>query len=189
MLPLNHLPTFDKPLSSSRCQRGSPDHSFAHIKHNLVLLPPFLPVPNSVSPDSDVLRGWIVKRYGRGSPVAAMCTGVFLLAETGLLNGKIATTNWQLAEKFNRRFPDVILQVAELLTEEDGLICTGAATSNFNLGLKLIERYGTNELSSLCSKALLVDPNRDSQLPYLVSADIANQGGKAKVGNNGGNNR
>jgi transcriptional regulator GlxA family with amidase domain len=51
---------------------------------------------------------------------------------------------------------------------EGGLICTGAATSIFNLALHLIRAFGTEELASVCSKALLVDPNRDSQAPYLI---------------------
>jgi transcriptional regulator GlxA family with amidase domain len=97
-----------------------------------------------------------------------MCTGVFLLAETGLLQGRIATTNWQIARKFRRRFHDVDLRPEFLLTEDNGLICTGAATAYYNLGLRIIGRYGSAELASACAKALLLDPNRDSQTPYFM---------------------
>ena len=111
---------------------------------------------------------WLIDRYRRKTNIAAMCTGTFMLAETGLLDGKIATTNWQFARRFQRRYPKVHLRMDRILTEEAGLICTGAATSMYNLGLHLIRTFGSEALASVCSKALLVDPNRESQSPYSI---------------------
>jgi transcriptional regulator GlxA family with amidase domain len=158
-----------KPILSSGCIQMNPHRPLEDvIQTDFVLIPPFIPLPDPAARNSAELRSWIIYQHKRRTPVAAMCTGVFLLAETGLLNGKIATTNWQFARKFMRCFPEVHLNIERLLTEEDGLMCTGAATSNFNLGLKIIDRYGSNELASVCSKALLVDPNRESQTPYFI---------------------
>ncbi len=158
-----------KPVLSSGCIQMLPHRSLEHVgTTDFVLIPPFIPLPDPLAINSIELRKWIVSQYNRGTPVAAMCTGVFLLAETGLLHGKTATTNWQFARKFKRRFPEVDLHTEHLLTEEDGLICTGAATSNFNLGLRIIGRYGSKELASACAKALLIDPHRESQTPYFI---------------------
>lgn len=158
-----------KPVLSSGCIQMLPHRPLENvIATDFVLIPPFIPLPDPAAINSVALRKWIISQHQMKTPVAAMCTGVFLLAETGLLNGKTATTNWQFAGKFKRRFPEVHLHTEHLLTEEDGLICAGAATSNFNLGLKIIARYGSNELASVCAKALLVDPNRESQTPYFM---------------------
>lgn len=158
-----------KPVLSSGCIQMLPHRPLEDVlATDFVLIPPFIPLPDPEAINSVELRKWIVSQHQSRTPVAAMCTGVFLLAETGLLNGKTATTNWQFARKFKRRFPEVRLHPEHLLTEEDGLFCTGAATSYFNLGLRIIGRYGSNELASACAKALLVDPNRESQTPYFI---------------------
>ncbi|MDK9706467.1 MAG: helix-turn-helix domain-containing protein [Desulforhopalus sp.] len=135
---------------------------------DFILLPPFIPLPEPSAEGRGVLNDWLIAQHQKRTPIAAMCTGVFLLAETGLLNGRKATTNWQFARKFRRTFPEVHLHTEHLVTEDDGLLCTGAATANFNLGLRIIARYGSDELASTCAKALLLDPNRESQAPYYI---------------------
>ncbi len=132
-----------------------------------IVIPPFIPVPRLDSFEMPRLTQWITDQHFAGTPIAALCTGSFLLAETGLLDGRAATTHWQFARKFKRRYPQVMLAVEEILTEDNGLICTGAATSYFNFGLAFIERYGSKELAGVCSKSLLVDPHRISQAPYI----------------------
>lgn len=132
-----------------------------------IVIPPFVPVPRLDSFEIHRLTQWIKDQHFAGTPIAALCTGSFLLAETGLLNGRRATTHWQFARKFTRRYPKVTLAVEEILTEDNGLICTGAATSYFNFGLAFIEKYGSKELAGVCSKSLLVDPHRTSQTPYI----------------------
>ena len=66
------------------------------------------------------------------------------------------------------------------MTEDSGLICTGAATSFFQLALYLIEYFGSEELARSCAKALLVDPNRESQAPYAM-LDLPRDHGDAGV--------
>jgi len=158
-----------KPVVSSGCMQMLPHRSLEDaLTTDFVLIPPFIPLPVQDQGTTLEVRNWITAHHRRHTPVAAMCTGVFLLAETGLLDGRTATTNWQFARKFRRCFPEVDLHPEYLLTEDNGLICTGAATSYYNLGLRIIGRYGAAELASACAKALLIDPNRDSQTPYFM---------------------
>jgi transcriptional regulator GlxA family with amidase domain len=98
-----------------------------------------------------------------------MCTGTFVLAESGLLDGRAATTNWYFTRLFRQRYPWVRLQPERILTEDGGLICSGASTAIFHLGLFVIARFGSPELAAACAKALLVDPSQDSQAPYMIS--------------------
>ena len=146
-----------------------PDGAIKDVNQtDLILIPPFLPVDEPLTRKAGEISEWLIDGYRKKTNIAAMCTGTFMLAETGLLDGKIATTNWQFARRFRRRYPKVHLMMDRILTEEAGLICTGAATSIYNLGLHLIRAFGSEDLASVCSKALLVDPNRDSQSPYSI---------------------
>jgi transcriptional regulator GlxA family with amidase domain len=143
---------------------------------DFLMVPPFIPVTSPMTHNMDRILDFIVDQHHARTPIAAMCTGVFLLAETGLLDGRTATTNWQFVKMFRRRYPKVNLKPEHILTEDNGLICSGAATSIYNLGIYVIERFGSDELAALCSKALLVDPNRNSQAPYIVHHDRKDHG-------------
>ena len=89
------------------------------------------------------------------------------MAETGLLDGKTATTNLKFSRYFKRLYPQVDLKPERILTEDSGFLCSGATTSLFDLCVYLIEKFGYEELAVLCSKAMLMEP-RDSQSPYSI---------------------
>jgi len=103
-----------------------------------------------------------------GVLVGAICSGTALLAETGLLDDREATTSWWLGEMFRRRYPKVRLSLDKLLTVDGNLWCGGAATAHLNMCLKLIEHHAGPEISALVARWMLIDPNRDSQAPYAV---------------------
>lgn len=158
-----------KPVKANNGMTIQPDRAMESVeKTDVVLIPAYI-LSDEIQPEpfSDILS-WITTRYNGGSSVGALCTGTFMLAMTGLLDGKRATTNWQLAKRFKRRFPDVNLQPEQILTVDSDLICSGAVTSIYNLGLYIIEKYGYPQLASICSKSFLIDPGRDSQLPYTT---------------------
>lgn len=146
---------------------------------DLILIPPYLFANHSLPAEMPEIVQWLVGQYRQGARIGATCTGTFILAMTGLLNGKLATTNWQVAQRFQRQFPKVRLKPERVLTEDSGLICSGAVTAQYNLGLYVIELYGSENLSRACAKALLVDTNRNSQAPYMIAAFAKKHGDKA----------
>lgn len=113
------------------------------------------------------LTDWLLSQHTKGAIIAANCTGTFLLAETGLLNKKRATTTWWLEKKFKTRYPNTFLEIKQLITEDDNLICAGAITSHQHLAIRVIERFYTSSIASMCAKALLVDVGQTAQAPYL----------------------
>ena len=135
---------------------------------DVVVVPSFLPNVELLSDNARDMLDWIVKQHDRGASIATLCTGTFVLAETGLLDNRLATTNWLYARKFRRRYPKVHLKPDQILTTDNGLICSGTSTAFYNLGLHIIETFGSPNLSSLCSKTLLVDASRTSQASYTV---------------------
>ena len=106
------------------------------------------------------------KHHERGAIIGANCSASFLLAEARLLDHRQATTHWLLTKTFQQRYPQVDLRPDEVITEEDRIICSGAATSYLNLTLRLIEKFAGPNLAAATAKMLLIDSNRISQASY-----------------------
>lgn len=106
-----------------------------------------------------------------GAVLAAYCTGNYLLAEAGLLDGRVATTHWAKAADFARRYPRVELRAHEVLTGQDGIISGGSVTSYFNLAVRLVEIFAGEKLAAMTAKSLLIDMNRTSQASYAKLLD------------------
>jgi len=111
---------------------------------------------------------WIVEQYNAGSEVASLCLGAFILASTGLLNGKTCSTHWLFANEFREMFPDVDLAAAKVVTDNDGIYTSGGANSYWNLLLHLVEKYTSRELAILASKFFVLDIDKMSQSPFSI---------------------
>jgi transcriptional regulator GlxA family with amidase domain len=111
---------------------------------------------------------WLATWFAGGSRVATSCTGAFLAAEAGLLDGRRATTHWAAADEFQRRYPNVVLVPDQMLVDTGDVITSGGATSFLNLVIYLTERFGGHERAVVAAKVMLVDGDRRSQLPYLA---------------------
>lgn len=123
---------------------------------------------NSLERYKKLITPWLLKQFKQGSTLAAVCTGAFALAETGLLNGKKATTHWGFTNIFKQRYPQVNLKTELMITDEGRLLCGGGAHSYFDLCLYLVERYCGFQVAVECAKSLLLDMGRNSQAPYAV---------------------
>jgi transcriptional regulator GlxA family with amidase domain len=106
-----------------------------------------------------------------GAVLAAYCTGNYLLAEAGLLDGRVATTHWANAADFARRYPRVELRAREILTWQDGIISGGSVTSYLNLAVRLVEMFAGETLALMTAESLLIDTNRTSQASYAKLID------------------
>ncbi|HMK05570.1 MAG TPA: helix-turn-helix domain-containing protein [Ferruginibacter sp.] len=111
---------------------------------------------------------WIVDQYTNGAEVASLCIGAFLLASTGLLNGKKCSTHWLSANEFRNMFPDVDLVDGSIITEEHGIYSSGGANSYWNLLLYLVEKYTDRDTAILASKFFAIDIDRESQAAFMM---------------------
>ncbi len=112
--------------------------------------------------------GWIQDQYNNGAEVASLCVGAFLLASTGLLNGKKCSTHWLFANEFRNMFPDVELVDGSIITEENGLYSSGGANSYWNLLLYLVEKYTNRDIAILASKFFAIEIDRNSQNAFMI---------------------
>jgi transcriptional regulator GlxA family with amidase domain len=111
---------------------------------------------------------WIIEMHKGGSEVASLCIGAFLLASTGLVNGKKVATHWMAAAAFRQMFPEVELVEEKILTDEHGLYSSGGAFSYLNLIIYLVEKYAGRELAVYFSKVFAIEINRGSQSPFMI---------------------
>jgi transcriptional regulator GlxA family with amidase domain len=111
---------------------------------------------------------WIIDRYHGGAEVASLCIGAFLLASTGLLDGKKCSSHWNSANEFREMFPKVDLVDGSIITEENGIYSSGGANSYWNLLLYLVEKYTDRDTAILASKYFAVDIDRESQNAFML---------------------
>jgi transcriptional regulator GlxA family with amidase domain len=111
---------------------------------------------------------WIVKQYKNGAEVASMCVGAFLLASTGLLDGKKCSTHWGFTNEFREMFPNVQVVDGSIVTEENRLYSSGGANSYWNMLLHLVEKHVDRETAVLASKYFAIDIDRNSQSAFAM---------------------
>lgn len=114
------------------------------------------------------LLPWIVQQREKGAEVASLCLGAFLLASTGLLNGRKCSTHWLFANEFRDMFPEVELVDGRIISEEQGIYSSGGAASYWNLLLHLIEKYTDRETAIRASKFFAIEIDRKSQSPFIM---------------------
>lgn len=110
----------------------------------------------------------LLRLYKRGTELGSMCTGAFLLAATGLLRNRSATTHWYAAPEFRKMFPDVRLEDHKIIVDEHGLYSSGGAVSSLQLGLYLTEKYCGTETANRAARMLLLDNSHSSQARFSI---------------------
>ncbi len=139
-------------------------------KTDLIIIPALR--PDNLIEDlekNDPYISWIVKqRIHHNAEVASMCIGAFILAQTGLVNGKQCATHWAAMDLFRQLFPEVHLVSNKVVTEEDGIYTSGGAYSFLNLMLHLVEKYCGRGAAVYISKFFEIDIDRDNQHQFAI---------------------
>jgi transcriptional regulator GlxA family with amidase domain len=146
------------------------------IKKTDLLIIPSISYSNSIIKENAALICWIREQYKTGAEIASICSGAFLLAATGLLEGKACSTHWNAAADFKRLFPNVNLQTDKLITVEKGIYTNGGGYSFLNLILFLVEHYFDRQTAIYCSKIFQIDIERNSQSPFHIFQTQKNHG-------------
>ena len=116
----------------------------------------------------------LVQSFEAGATLAASCASTFLLAETGLLNGRRATTTWWLAPLFQRRYPKVELVTDRVVVADWPIVTGGAAMAQMDLMLAIVGKFAGPKLAGACANYLLLDQRR-SQVPFMAINYLASQ--------------
>jgi transcriptional regulator GlxA family with amidase domain len=140
----------------------------AITKTDLIIIPSLNHNYEKAVKANQPLIAWIAKQYKIGAEVASICTGAFLLASSGLLDGKSCSTHWAAADNFRQMFQKVNLQPEKLITDESGIYTNGGAYSFLNLIIYLVEKYYDRQIAIYCSKVFQIEMDRNSQSAFTM---------------------
>jgi len=135
---------------------------------NVVLIPPiFNDIVETLSQEKGLIS-WLSSFPPKSTLLASTCTGAFMLAEAGLLDGRRVTTNPAFSALFEQRYPAVRLALDQRLIDDNMVVCAGATTAYLNLAVHVIDRLAGHDLAVATAKALSIDRNPESQRPYFM---------------------
>jgi transcriptional regulator GlxA family with amidase domain len=159
----------NEPRVYDRCFSVQPDLTITdRYKADLVIIPAVNGEWNEVISINRDFFPWIVEQYKSGAEVASLCVGTFLLAATGLLEGKKCATHWLAQNDFRKMFPNVDLVSDKIITDERGIYSSGGANSFWNLILYLIDKYAGRDIAIACAKIYEIEIDRDTQSPFIM---------------------
>ncbi|HWZ04291.1 MAG TPA: helix-turn-helix domain-containing protein [Mucilaginibacter sp.] len=137
-------------------------------KPDLIIVPAFYGDRDSMLKKHKDLITWINTKYNDGSEVASLCSGIYFLAEAGLLPGRSCTAHWNDMEDIVRRYPDVNFLSDMVITDQEGVYTSGGAFSSLNLILYMIDKFCGREVGIWASKMFSLDMDRISQSHFAV---------------------
>jgi transcriptional regulator GlxA family with amidase domain len=147
---------------------------------DILIIPPSIQGTYCFSPNEELIR-FIQQAHSSGAIICSACAGTFILAETGLLNHRPATTHWKLAQQFEDKYPDVKLEIDNLLINDGELITAGGLMSWTDLGLEIVAQFSKPHIMRVLGKYLIVDTGKREQRYYGSFNPIFNHGNKAII--------
>ncbi len=145
----------------------TPEASIGDIaKTDLIIIPSAMPGEDTA--ERQVMFDWISRQYKAGAEIASMCSGAFILAATGIMDGRSCSTHWSFADRFKAMFPKVNLHSEKLITDEKGIYTNGGAYSFLNLAIYLVEKYYDRQTAIFCSKVFQIELDRNSQSAFAI---------------------
>jgi AraC family transcriptional activator FtrA len=120
----------------------------------------------------DALR----RAHRRGARLVSICSGVFVIAATGLLNGKSATTHWRYTEELARRYPEIHIQPDVLYVDEGDILTSAGSAAGIDLGLHIIRRDFGTLVANQVARRLIMPPHRDGGQAQFIERPVADEG-------------
>ncbi len=137
-------------------------------KTDLIIVPAVHSGVERVLGDNQEMIQWIREQYKGGAEVASFCIGIYLLAEAGILDGRVCSTHWAHVENLQTMFPLLDVRGESFITDDSGIYTSGGAYAFTNLILYLIEKFGGRELSVQLAKNFMIDPDKGSQSTFRM---------------------
>ena len=149
---------------------GKEQHTIAkNDRYDLIIIPAMFSnkIEEVVQKEAGMI-GWLKQQYNANADLASICVGSFLLAATGLLNGKKATTNWMFADLFREKYPQVILEDDKIIVDQGRIYTCGGAFSFTTFIIYLIEKFCGHEVAITASKILMINMHQQPQTSFSI---------------------
>jgi len=148
--------------------------------YSAVLIPPTIE-ENICKPSNKLLRSWLIKQHAEGAMLCSACAGAYMIAATGLLDNREATTHWALDESFRQFYPKVLLNTNKILINEGDIVTAGGLMSWVDLGLELVAQFTNPSIMRQLGKMLVVDTGVREQRYYQSFSQKMDHGDHAIV--------
>jgi transcriptional regulator GlxA family with amidase domain len=132
---------------------------------SVLIIPGNERAPNDVSRNRPLTQ-WLREKHSEGVVIAAVCGGVFILARSGLLAGRQATTHWAFNEDFALQFPDVLTETGRMVIDYGDVVTAGGVLAWADLGLRLVERFLGPTVMLDTARFMNIDPPGREQQFY-----------------------
>ncbi|WP_298737436.1 helix-turn-helix domain-containing protein [uncultured Chitinophaga sp.] len=137
-------------------------------KTDLIIIPSLNHNYHEAVKENQSMISWVAQQYQQGAEVASICTGAFMLASSGLLDGRSCSSHWAAEGTFRNMFPEVQLEPDRLITDESGIYTNGGAYSFLNLMIYLVEKYYDRQTAIYCAKVFQIEIDRQSQSAFTI---------------------
>jgi len=155
-----------KPIRSVNNIMIQPHCGIQEIKRTDLIIIPSATYIEKILELSPELIPWLQHHFDRGTHIASICTGVFLLAETGLLDGKSATMHWGFTELFRKKYPQIKLDQDQMYLDHGRLYCSAGVSAGMDLSLYLVQKFYGRQAAVESAKTMVLDLGRKKQSPY-----------------------
>ncbi len=137
--------------------------------YDLIIIPAmdFEYIGKVMAKENDLVK-WIKGQYEKGAEVASICMGAFLLAQTGLLNGKMATTHWLGRDLFLQLFPQITLVDDKIITDQERIYTSGGAFSFTSQIIYLIEKFVSKDIATIATRVFMIHLHDSVQRVYSI---------------------
>ena len=139
---------------------------------------PGVDVGNPSTFKNPVLMAWIRTMSTRVKRLASVCTGAFALAESGILNGRRATTHWDFCQRLMLDYPDVKVEPNQIFIQEGNIFTSGGITSGIDLALTMLEDDWGHDIALAVARYIVVflkRPGGQSQFSNYLTAEAAHR--------------
>ena len=140
-------------------------HPGANHQPDYVIVPPSIAMPEKMQSFPTAAK-WLRDQHGRGSRICSVCAGAFVLAESGLIDGRQVTTHWAFAQQLALKFPSVTVADQHMVLDDGDIITAGGILAWTDLGLTLVDRLMGPATMLATARFLLIDPPRQLQRPF-----------------------
>ncbi len=161
-----------------RISRTSDTKPLKAGRPDIFIVPGRLTGPAGVE-EAEPYARWLLERHREGATLAASCGGTFILAATGLLSGRPATTHWYFADLLREQYPDVLVETDKIVIEDGDIITGGGLMAWTDLGLRIVDRLLGPTVMIETGKFLLIDPAGREQKHYSTFAPRLTHGDEA----------
>ncbi|MFF7563920.1 helix-turn-helix domain-containing protein [Streptomyces pseudovenezuelae] len=169
------LPVYDFAVASAEGPRLTSRSGFAlHVEHGLERLESadLITVPACAGYETrdfpPALLEALRSAVGRGARVLSVCSGVFVLAAAGLLDGRRCTVHWHHAEELARAYPRLTVEPDVLYVDEDPVITSAGTAAGIDACLHIVRKEQGTEVANKIARRMVVPPHRDGgQAQYI----------------------